>query len=138
MSHLVPPPSECTIRVNEVRQDVELEAEVVEVVHCADNLVQGLLHQVRPDAPMHGELTLAFEDEFSEYDRFTLRFRLPLHVCESVIFAKLLLLGRLIDQIASHLLKLIVHLLLVLVVVLIAVVRVVWCRLLRLFRRIGC
>lgn len=136
LSHLVPPPGQRAVRVNEVRQDVELEAEIVEVIHCADNLVQGLLHQVRPYASLHGELTLALEDEFSEYDRFTLRLRLPLHVCEPIIFAKLILLGRLVDQVASHLLKLIVHLCLILVVVFVAVVRVVGCRLLRFFRRV--
>ena len=132
----MPPPGECAVRVNEGRKDVELEAEIIEVVHCADNLVQGLLHQVRSDAPLHGKLTLALEDEFSEYDRFTLRPRLPLHVCEPVIFAELLLLGRLVDQVASHLLKLIFQLRLVIVVVFVAVVRVVGCRLLRFFRRV--
>ena len=70
--------------------------------------MESLLHQVWSNAPLHGQLALALKDEFSRYDCFSLGFGLSLHVCEAIIFAELLLLGCLVDQIASHLLKLLI------------------------------
>ena len=89
--HLVTTPRECSIWINKLCQDVQLEAMVVEIVYCSNNLVQGLLHQVRTHTPLDCELTLALEQEFSEHDGFTLCLRLPLHVIEPIVLVEALL-----------------------------------------------
>ena len=120
------PPGKSAIRVDEVRQNVELEAQIVEVVNCADNLVKGLLHQIRSQAPLHGQLALALKGEFSELDSFPLSSGLPLHVCEALIFTELLCMRRFVDQVPGHFLKLILEILLILVVVFVTLVGIVW------------
>ena len=123
--HLVATPRQGSVRVDEFRQNIKLEAHIVEVINSANDLVKRLLHQVRPHTPLNCKLTLALQQELSEHDSFPLCLGLPLHVRELIVSAESLVARGLVDQVAGHLLSLVFQHLRIFVVVLVAVVGVV-------------
>ncbi len=100
-------PGQCAIRVDELGQHIQLEARVVEVINSANDLVQGLLHQVGSNAALHCQFTLVLDYELSKHDSLSFSFGLALHVCKSIFKAEGVLTRSFVDEVTRHLLLLV-------------------------------